>query len=238
MVDIPFHDLFIKGKVLKNAIVLSAAKYVLLKTPNMKKIDGNINLTLTLLFAEEDCMPHLEKKDLKLKSIRDMINKLKAASQANIKSILDLPNDDNDVDDVDDVDGVDEVDDLIEDDDEDRLDLITDEITPPEVHHTPSSDEPQVITDNADNEETLIIQTNIEPESELLKPLTSNKETSKNDTLKLKKTASLPVESLLSSAKDSDVNSAGGNAAAAIRALREVTSQRELLQQQLQELTK
>jgi hypothetical protein len=87
MIEIPLRDFMAESRILKNALVLSAHKYPLKKTPAMRRVDGSIKLTLSMVFAEEDCLPQIERSDLGLESMEDMIKKLKSVSKTQGKSI-------------------------------------------------------------------------------------------------------------------------------------------------------
>jgi hypothetical protein len=54
MLELPFKDIFVKGKSLKNSLVVSGTWYTLNKSPGMRKVDGSVKITLTMIFAPED----------------------------------------------------------------------------------------------------------------------------------------------------------------------------------------
>lgn len=54
MLELPFKDIFTKGKALKNSIVVSGTWYTLSKSPGMRKVDGSVKITLTMIFSAED----------------------------------------------------------------------------------------------------------------------------------------------------------------------------------------
>lgn len=54
MLELPFKDIYTKGKAFKNSIVISGTWYTLAKTPGMRRVDGQIKLTISLIFAPED----------------------------------------------------------------------------------------------------------------------------------------------------------------------------------------
>ncbi len=54
MVEIPLISILKFGKLIKNAIVLPARVYTLQKSPGMRKVDGTIKLTFSLIIQKED----------------------------------------------------------------------------------------------------------------------------------------------------------------------------------------
>jgi hypothetical protein len=54
MIEFPLQEIIQQGKALKNSIVLSATWYDLKKTIGMRRIEGKIKLTISLIFANED----------------------------------------------------------------------------------------------------------------------------------------------------------------------------------------
>lgn len=54
MLELPFKDIYTKGKAFKNSIVISGTWYTLAKSPGMRRVDGQIKLTISLIFAPED----------------------------------------------------------------------------------------------------------------------------------------------------------------------------------------
>lgn len=54
MVEFNFDDFIKEGKAMKNSIVKSAAWYKLKPTPGMKRVDGELKLSLSLIFAPND----------------------------------------------------------------------------------------------------------------------------------------------------------------------------------------
>mmetsp|Transcript_5595 Transcript_5595/g.9183 ORF Transcript_5595/g.9183 Transcript_5595/m.9183 type:complete len:687 (-) Transcript_5595:185-2245(-) len=54
MVEFSMKHLITKGKAMKNSIVESARWYSLKKSPGMRKVDGTVKLTISLMFGSED----------------------------------------------------------------------------------------------------------------------------------------------------------------------------------------
>ena len=54
MLELPFKEIFSKGKALKNSVVVSGAWYTLNKSPGMRRVDGALKITLTVIFSPED----------------------------------------------------------------------------------------------------------------------------------------------------------------------------------------
>ena len=54
MLELPFKDIYTKGKAFKNSIVISGTWYTLAKSPGMRRVDGQVKLTISLIFAPED----------------------------------------------------------------------------------------------------------------------------------------------------------------------------------------
>lgn len=54
MIEYSIMDLLLTGRAMQNSIVKSAASYELKKSPGMKRLDGSIKLTLSLIFVPED----------------------------------------------------------------------------------------------------------------------------------------------------------------------------------------
>eukprot|EP01038_Epipyxis_sp_PR26KG_P015682 gene15682-21216_t len=54
MLEISFQNIVGGGKAMAHSIVLSAAKYNLIKSPGMRKIDGSIRVSASIIFSSED----------------------------------------------------------------------------------------------------------------------------------------------------------------------------------------
>eukprot|EP01031_Cornospumella_fuschlensis_P034543 gene34543-41824_t len=54
MLEFPMQDLLIGGRAMQNSIVRASAWYDLKKSPGMRKVDGCVKLTISLIFAPED----------------------------------------------------------------------------------------------------------------------------------------------------------------------------------------
>lgn len=95
MLEIPFKDIFTKGKALKNSIVVSGSFYNLIKSPGMRKVDGAIKITLTIIFAPDDTevilkqLPSID--DQSTNFTRSSINQLNSVSQKVQKFLVSPP---------------------------------------------------------------------------------------------------------------------------------------------------
>lgn len=56
MIQLPFKDIVTKGKIMKsdNSIVTPPTKYTLKKSPGMRRVEGSIRLTISLIISDED----------------------------------------------------------------------------------------------------------------------------------------------------------------------------------------
>jgi hypothetical protein len=54
MLEVPLTDVILKGKAMHGSIVLPAAWYKLEKSPGMRRIDGTIKLTISIILAPDD----------------------------------------------------------------------------------------------------------------------------------------------------------------------------------------
>jgi len=84
MLELPFKDIISKGKALKNSIVISGTWYTLGKSPGMRKVDGQVKLTLSLIFSPEDdevIQKQLPNPPANTNFTRSSINQLNSVSQ-------------------------------------------------------------------------------------------------------------------------------------------------------------
>lgn len=54
MIEVPLKDVIQKGKACANSIVMSAAWYKLNKGPGMRRVDGSLKLTISIIFGADD----------------------------------------------------------------------------------------------------------------------------------------------------------------------------------------
>ncbi|KAJ1420699.1 hypothetical protein B484DRAFT_128474, partial [Ochromonadaceae sp. CCMP2298] len=64
MVELPFRELMTKGKALKSSIVQSARWYPLKKTTGMRRVDGTVKLTVSLIFGSDDSDAIMQQVDV------------------------------------------------------------------------------------------------------------------------------------------------------------------------------
>lgn len=67
IIIVPFRDIILNGKAMKDSIVLSARWYTLVKTPGMRKVDGSVKLTVSLIFHKKDSAIIMDQVDEKYK---------------------------------------------------------------------------------------------------------------------------------------------------------------------------
>jgi hypothetical protein len=94
MIDLPFKDIFINGKAMKNSVVVSGTWYTLSKSPGMRKVEGSVKITLTVIFAPEDndvIMPQLPSTDLGTNFSRASFTQLQSVSQRVQKFLVSPP---------------------------------------------------------------------------------------------------------------------------------------------------
>lgn len=87
LIELTFQQIFNAAKVVKGAMLLSARKFSLKKTANMRRVDGDIKMTISINFADEDCASQIERPELGVSNIQELIQKLKSASNQSGVSI-------------------------------------------------------------------------------------------------------------------------------------------------------
>lgn len=252
-VSIPLTDIIQTGKAMKNTISLGPKKYKLNSTKDMgKKMDGSVRLKVSLVLVSDDLRPWHPISFLALPA-RELGDKLKQYLEMKGKedSELDVLNEDNP--DEDNGEGLDYFDDLVPDFTKDKVmdDKVIEEGLEFQFQDPPTSgDESENPLKDIDSPALSSMKTpekNVveqQPEVDHPSPSAEKKGSPSKapvpivDVMLDRSGKKASSGDLFETARDDEMINSSGSAASAARLLKEMTQQRNILQQHLDELTK